>query len=30
MILALGLGGGQAAAKAFLPLDPCKHIVHNC
>ena len=26
MILALGFGGGQAAAKTFLPLDPCKHV----
>ena len=26
MILALGFGGGQAAAKTFFPLDPFKQV----
>ena len=30
MALELGFGGGQAAARTFLPLDPCKQIVQNC
>ena len=29
MTLALGFGGGQAVAKTFLPLDPCKQIVQK-